>query len=57
MIVRFELLVSPIGLVFRNVDWASNEIRGCFDVMAYCGVLFLIDMLIRSWTIYKELRE
>lgn len=56
LIIRFELLLSPVGLVFRNVDWASNEIRACFDIIAYCGVLFLIDVLIRSWAIYRELK-
>lgn len=54
--VRFEILMSPIGLIFRNVDYARDEIKIFFDIIAYFGILFIVDAAIRSVPLYRELK-
>jgi hypothetical protein len=54
--VRIDILFSPIGLVFRNVDYARNEINMYAIVISYAWIIFLFDTIIRSVQIYRELK-
>ena len=56
IIVRIDILLSPIGLVFRNVDYARNEINMYATFISYIGIIFLLDVIIRSVGIYRELK-
>ncbi len=55
--VRIDILFSPIGLVFRSVDYARDEIYMYAIVISYCGIIFLFDVIIRSVGIYRELKD
>jgi len=57
IIVRIDFLLSPIGLVFRNVDYARDEITMYATFISYIGIIFLLDVIIRSVGIYRELKS
>jgi len=57
IIVRIDILFSPIGLIFIHADNSNPKIHMFKLLLSYIEILFLLDVIIRSVGIYRELKE